>query len=50
LVRRVVNYLIYQAFWLIMPAISGSELSFLPALRERPGRPRSTRLPGLRVA
>ena len=36
-VRRVVNYLIYRALWLIMPAISGSEPSFLPGLREAPG-------------
>ena len=33
-VRRMVNYLIYQALWLIMPAISRAEPSFLPALRE----------------
>jgi len=32
LLRRAVNYLIYRALWLIMPAISGSEPSFLPAL------------------
>ena len=32
LVRRVVNYLIYQALWLIMPAISGCEPSFLPVV------------------
>jgi hypothetical protein len=36
-VSRVVNYLIYQALWLILPAISGSKPSFLPALREGPG-------------
>ena len=36
-VSRVVNYLIYQALWLIMPAIFGSERSFLPVLRETPG-------------
>jgi hypothetical protein len=36
-VRQVVNYLIYQALWLIMPAISVAEPSFLPALREEPG-------------
>jgi hypothetical protein len=34
---RVVNYLIYQTLWLILPAISGSKPSFLPALREEPG-------------
>ena len=33
----VVNYLIYRALWLILPAISGSKPSFLPALREVPG-------------
>src|SRR3984893_7617658 len=37
LVRRVVNYLIYEALWLIMPAISGSERRFLPAVREALG-------------
>src|SRR5205823_7213018 len=37
LLRRVVNYLIYQALWLIMPAIFGSEQSFLPVPREAPG-------------
>src|SRR5437879_845784 len=37
LLRLLVNYLIYQALWLIMPTISGSEPSFLPALREAPG-------------
>jgi Intracellular septation protein A len=36
-VSRVVNYLIYEALWLILPAISGSKPSFLPALREGPG-------------
>jgi hypothetical protein len=35
----VVNYLIYQALWLILQAISGSKPSFLPALREGPGAP-----------
>jgi hypothetical protein len=43
LVRRVVNYLIYKALWLIMPAIFGSEPSFLPALREAPGASALTR-------
>src|ERR1700739_3152000 len=33
-VSRVVNYLIYQALWVILPAISGSKPSFLPALRD----------------
>ena len=35
--HRLVNYLIYRVLWLIMRIISGSELSFLPALREDPG-------------
>src|SRR5712691_8524749 len=33
----VSNYLICMALWLIGPAISGLESSFLPALREGPG-------------
>ncbi len=33
----VVNYMIYMVLWLIGPAISGREWSFLPALREAPG-------------
>src|SRR5262249_18596886 len=37
LVRRVVNYLIYRALWLILPAISGAEPNFLPALKEVEG-------------
>src|ERR1700730_11382358 len=37
LLRRLVNYLIYQALWLIMPAIFGAEPHFLPALREARG-------------
>ena len=41
---RVVNYLICMALWLIGPAISGLESSFLPAFREAQGRVRrSTR-------
>jgi hypothetical protein len=35
--RRVVNHLICKILWLMMPVISESELSFLPALREDPG-------------
>jgi hypothetical protein len=34
--RRVYNYLIYMALWLIGPARSDFESSFLPALREAP--------------
>ena len=42
-VSRVVNYLIYQALWLIMPAISGSEPSFSLLSGRRRARPCSTR-------
>ena len=33
---RVSNYLIYMVLWLIVPASSDLESSFLPALREAP--------------
>src|SRR6266446_980276 len=49
LVRWVVNYMIYKAVWLIMPAIFGAEPSFLPALRETP-RPSALNVPCLDCA
>jgi hypothetical protein len=49
LVRWVVNYMIYKAVWLIMPAIFGAEPSFLPALRETP-RPSALNAPCLDCA